>query len=831
MNKLEPTSLPSDSVHDERQLKRVRRLFQSFLALTVFTYLVSAFLGYLNSGIINLAGSGATRAILGIGILSFVLAQGYIPHRFLSATWQMILACGIVIGGMWWVSLTFINQVDELGRISTLITAIIGFVLITQAVPYRYIPTLLGFLALGTLILTIADLYWAVQRPLLNETARGAAYLVVVVAIIAMVSILLRDFQDYSLRAKLIGTTLLLTLIIVAVTTYTVGIVIRQTVVEQAEERLHVLTQTQALALGELLARQINTLQTLSFNVTIQTAAAGQNETYTGSGDDIQATLLETDFLWFRSVDNAPLLQQYMNNPLASELRKYTNTFPENAEVFFTDRYGGLVATTHRTSGFYQADETWWNEAYNSGFGDVFVNTPEYDQRGILGLAVAVPIFSQPEQGQAKEVVGIMRTTYRLDALVEFLSQVDVGENNRLDLYFADGTLLQVVDGEVVLGVAPISPQESEELFPSTESVVTMDYAGVQSLVTRYPVSTLTGELFVDDLGWYMVSSQAEAEAFAPVTAQQRTNILLGVVAVMIGGVAAAAVAQILTAPIVRLTEAAARVTEGDLQTRVLVRGNDEIGVLSRSFNLMTDQLLDAITHLERRVADRTRSLSISTEVGRRLSTILDRQQLVDETVQQIREGFNYYHAQLYLLDESGKQLLMVGGTGKAGQEMLAREHKIALEQGLVGRAAATNLPIIVPDVSRVEGWLPNPLLPETKAEIAIPIAIGEKVVGVLDVQHNVVGGLQQQDADLLLSIANQVAIALQNARLLAEAKQNADRIAQITAIKEKIQSTTTIEDALQVTVRELGRLTGVPRATVRLKSNGHQEDAPSQLR
>jgi putative methionine-R-sulfoxide reductase with GAF domain/HAMP domain-containing protein len=830
MNKLEPTSLPSDSIQDERQLKRVRRLFQSFLALTIFAFLVSLVLGYITNGTINWIGSSTTRGLLGIGIVSFGLAQGYIPHRILSVTWQMILACGIVIGGMWWVSLTFTSQTEELGRISTLITAIIGFVLITQVIPNRHLPATIGFLALGTLILTIVDLYWSAPRSLLNETTRGAAYLVVIVAVIAMVSILLRDFQDYSLRAKLIGTTLFLTLVIVGVTTYAVGLVIRQTVVTQAEERLHILTQTQALALGELLARQINTLQTLSFNAAIQTAAAEQNDTYTGSSEDIQAAILDIDFRWLRSRDNAPLLQHYMNNLLTSELLKYTNIFPENAEVFFTDRYGALVATTHRTSDFYQADETWWVEAYNDGFGGVFVNTPEIDpSTRALGLAVAVPIFNQPERGQAKEVVGIMRTTYRLDALVEFLSQVDVGENNRLDLYFADGTLLRVVDGEVELGVAPISPQESEELFPLTESVVTRDYAGVQSLVTRYPVSTLTGELFVDDLGWYMVSSQAEAEAFAPVTAQQRTNILLGVVAIIIGGVAAAFVAQILTAPIVRLTEAATRVTEGDLKTRVLVRGRDEIGVLSHSFNLMTDQLLDAITHLEQRVTDRTRSLNISTEVGRRLSTILDSQQLVAETVQQIRDGFNYYHAQLYLLDESGKQLLMVGGTGKAGQEMLAREHKIALEQGLVGRAAATNLPIIVPDVSQVEGWLANPLLPETKAEIAVPIAIGEEVVGVLDVQHNVVGGLQQQDADLLLSIANQVAIALQNARLLTEAKQNADRIAQMTSIKEKIQSTTTIEDALQVAVRELGRLTGVPRAAVRLKSNGHQEDVPSQ--
>lgn len=117
-----------------------------------------------------------------------------------------------------------------------------------------------------------------------------------------------------------------------------------------------------------------------------------------------------------------------------------------------------------------------------------------------------------------------------------------------------------------------------------------------------------------------------------------------------------------------------------------------------------------------------------------------------------------------------------------------------------------------------------NPLLPETKAEVAVPIAIGEEVIGVLDIQHNVVNGLQQQDADLLLSIANQVAIALQNARLLQDAHQRVERLAQVTQVKAQIQNETTIEGALQVAVRESGRLTGAPQTTVRLQSNGHRE-------
>ncbi|HSH05639.1 MAG TPA: GAF domain-containing protein [Anaerolineae bacterium] len=327
---------------------------------------------------------------------------------------------------------------------------------------------------------------------------------------------------------------------------------------------------------------------------------------------------------------------------------------------------------------------------------------------------------------------------------------------------------------------------------------------------------------FTSDIGTAGASIFAEAQRnLVAIGANSRTLLAVtGTLAIVIGFTSSYLLARQILRPLSQLNEAAEKIGAQNFEEKVEVSGAEEFSVLANTFNQMTQQLRDVLTGLEQRVRERTRALEASADVSRSLSTILDPQQLIIEVVEKIKTAFDYYHVHIYLLDESGRRLNMVGGTGHAGRHMLAQKHSLRVGQGMVGRAAETMQPVLAADVQREPNWLPNPLLPQTKSELAVPIVIGEKLLGVLDVQQNEAHGLDASDISLLQSIANQAAIALSNAQLYAQTQQQVEREAMINEINQKIQATTDVRTALQVAVRELGRAVGSGQVQVRLEQN-----------
>jgi GAF domain-containing protein/HAMP domain-containing protein len=264
--------------------------------------------------------------------------------------------------------------------------------------------------------------------------------------------------------------------------------------------------------------------------------------------------------------------------------------------------------------------------------------------------------------------------------------------------------------------------------------------------------------------------------------AVQRTLAVIVVLAavVVLGGViVGTGIVLYITRPIGLLVAAARRVAEGDLTSPVAVRGGGDIGLLARTFDSMVAQLRGLIGELEERVEQRTRELErrssfleASAEVASAVSSVLDRDRLIRQVVDLIRERFDLYYVGLFLVDEEGEWAWLRAGTGEAGQAMLARGHKIKVGTGMVGWAIANAQARIALDVGEDAVRLATAELPKTRSEAALPLRSRGRVIGALTVQSDRPAAFDQATVVVLQTMADQVAVALDNARLFAEAEE-----------------------------------------------------------
>ncbi|MCA9994541.1 MAG: GAF domain-containing protein [Anaerolineales bacterium] len=628
------------------------------------------------------------------------------------------------------------------------------------------------------------------------------------VIILAFGFLILRNYRDYSVRTKLLSVALFIILLIVSTTTVLTGEAIRRTLTEEVGGTLQVLARSQAFAVSELLGRQVTALEALTFSDVLQETAVIQAQQRLEGAIAFSSAL---DAQWQQAGDDDPLVQDRLNNPAAVTLRQFQERFEANRELFITDQYGGLVAASNRTTDYYQGDEAWWQSAYDNGRGRIYISEPTFDSSSdTFGLIMAVPIYA-PDG----EVVGVLRSTYALTELLGLLNEgLDLTDSARATLLMGEQEL------DLTQSVPLVQPTDVDSdlvtLLNQGEAVQAV-YRGAVQFMSMASVTTLSHVAAVDELGWQVFLYQTEATALRPLGVQQRLSTLLGVLLAVVGGLIAAYAGNVLSQPIAVLTETAVRVRNGDFEARAKVNSSDETGILAETFNAMTMQLQATLQNLDFRVRERTRALEVAAQIGRRISTILDEGEMITAVVEQTQKAFNYYHVHIYLLDKNKNQLLMASGTGQPGISMRRYGHHINLGEGLVGRAAATNITILASDVTREPRWLPNKWLPETRAELAVPIATEKEVLGVLDVQRTTIGSLTEADANVLQLIANQVAIALQNARQYVLTQQRAERQVLINQIGQQIQNATSIDEALQVAVRELGRALGTDYTQVHL--------------
>jgi len=733
----------------------------------------------------------------------------------LSRVGRATLGMSLLIGALMLGNLTVAIVTIGFGLLAGLLTFVSATAIAAYTFPQRYTSRAIVTALVVSIITVLIDLFGpSTGRLGAGSDVVGISQVMVGIIAVAFGLFTLRQFATFTLRTKLIALFLAVSLTPVALLSYLSYQSTRTALLSNTNQALLSAASQTALTVDTFIGTALDSIRTDAQLPSIVSYLNVPASERSGSAEEAAAF----DTLRILTKQDALNISSYAI--LDANGLDVLDTFPTDI-------------------GVQKANRDYFQGPMKSGLPYV---SPVEISRTTLESSI---YFSAPIRDANHTVIGVLRVRYGAIVLQQLLnkSNGEVGQG-----YFAtlldenQIRLVNSVDPSLNLkSVAPLAPelvaelQKEERLPEGTANDLSTKLPGFSQALSQadtqpfFATALNTGldgdptqqaaVVKLTNQPWYLVYGVPQSVALEPVDTQSRNNTLLALTLIVVVAVVAIIGAQLLAAPINRLTLVAEKVRAGNLDTTAKVESQDEIGILAATFNQMTAQLRETLAGLEQRVADRTRALTLSGEVSRRLSTILNQNQLVSEVVEQLHETFNFYHVQIYLFDNKRENLVMMGGTGEAGQILLQRGHQIPHGRGLVGRAAETNLPVLVSDVTQDSNWLPNSLLPDTQSELAVPIAIGERVLGVLDVQQSTANGLQPEDADLIQSIANQVATALQNTRSYIEAQQQAEHEALINAISQKIRSTDNVELALQVAAREIGRALNLPHTRVKLGS------------
>lgn len=412
--------------------------------------------------------------------------------------------------------------------------------------------------------------------------------------------------------------------------------------------------------------------------------------------------------------------------------------------------------------------------------------------KGLL-VTASSPVYSGEE-----DFVGVVGIDVTLDNIAASVEEARVLGGGYAFLVDGQGNAIALPEQgyQHVLG----RPPQPDEVWPDLTEMPTAFGPVVEDMMagsTGFEVLKSGGrDLFVayaplQSTGWSLATvaeKDAVLQAMAPLetelTASTRSLMLTRILPagggmLIVVALAGLVLGQRLTDPIQELAVAAQRIGAGEWDAPLPRTGEDEIGVLAHTFNQMTEQLRDLYAGLEQRVAQRTADLErravqleAAAEVARDAATIRDMDQLLNETVHLISEQFGFYHAGIFLLDEGGRYAVLRAASSEGGQRMLERSHRLEVGRvGIVGHVADAGEARIALDVGKDAVFFENPDLPHTRSEMALPLEVRGEIVGVLDVQSKEGGAFTDEDVGVLQTMADQLAVAIENVRLLEESE------------------------------------------------------------
>ena len=443
------------------------------------------------------------------------------------------------------------------------------------------------------------------------------------------------------------------------------------------------------------------------------------------------------------------------------------------------------------------------NPGKNSVWSDPYLDAALHG----LVVTTSIPVFDSGGNFR-----GVVAMDIQLKRITDLVSNIQVGKTGYAILIDKDKRLIALPEiGYSDLGLSSTTvplgevldpakltsiPIDLVSVFSNTASgksgIETLTFGGVTRFVAFDPIPEVGyGIIIIVPSNELMADAIAARQQIAQETASTYSRSIFLVASILIVALLITLViGNGLTSPLFALTKTAEEITKGNLTAEARVRGRDEIGILATAINTMTSSLRSMIQSLEQKVEERTTDLSRKTshlqaaaEIAHDAAQLQDISILIKRTVELISSRFGFYHTGIFLLDESGEYAVLMAASSEGGQRMLARGHRLAVGlQGIVGVTAYQNRSHIVMDVENDADYFHNPDLPLTRSEAAIPLTARGKVLGILDIQSKEPSVFQQDDVEVLQTLANQIGLAIQNARLITESQNALQQLETTTA-------------------------------------------------
>ena len=389
-------------------------------------------------------------------------------------------------------------------------------------------------------------------------------------------------------------------------------------------------------------------------------------------------------------------------------------------------------------------------------------------------IPMAVPIYSELD-----ELAGVLFAEVSIKPIWDILAKTKVDETGYAYLVDSRGVLLahhsmdqynQFVNSDLTTSPAVLYARTGGK--GSLPDV----YQGLNGQKVLGVVSPLSG------LGWYLIFELPLGDIFYNMSTFLYVWGIMLLVTIIIAVAASFWISRIVLAPLNQLSEGAAILGRGQLDYEVQVSTDDEVSQVADELNSMARKLRDSYDDMENRVSERTielqqRSafLEAAAEVGRAATTFLESDQLIRQIVSLIRERFGLYYVGLFLLDDEAEWAVLKAGTGNAGQAMLRRGHRIKVGSGMVGWSIQAGKPRVAQDIDVETQRLVTAELPNTRSEAALPLRSRGQVLGALSVQSEQPEAFSQDVVNVLQTMVDQVAVAIDNARLFAERQRAID--------------------------------------------------------